>query len=340
MTSELLQFSKEEIKSESERLYGKLKEVGWTYSDCEFISPTTLEINKVKKEKNAVILAHSYQSPDIIFGVADYSGDSLGLSIEASKTQADIVLFSGVVFMAETAKILSPNKTVIVPSIDAGCSLADSITADDVKKLKAQYPGVPIVCYVNTTAAVKAEVDICVTSANVEKIVKNLKDDRIIFLPDINMANYLRKVVPEKEIIDYNGTCIVHENIQPSSIDSIQLMHKDVIVLAHSECPPDVLDRVDFVGGTSDMIRYIKENPDKKKFMIASECGLSDRLSVDFPDRSFLGTCVLCPYMKMNQLDNILQALKDPKPNQVIEIEEEIRIRAKKSLDKMFELTF
>ncbi|MFV2014745.1 MAG: quinolinate synthase NadA, partial [Candidatus Heimdallarchaeota archaeon] len=298
MTTEILQFSRDELKSEAERLFGHLKEVGWTHSDCEFIAPITLEINKIKKEKNAVILAHSYQSADIIFGVGDYSGDSLGLSIEAAKTTADIIIFSGVVFMAETAKILSPNKTVIVPSIDAGCSLADSITADDVKKLKTQFPGVPVVCYVNTTAAVKAEVDVCVTSANVEKIVRTIKDDRIIFLPDINMANYLRKVVPEKEIIDYKGTCIVHDNIQPSSIDSTRLLHKDVIILAHSECPPDVLDKVDFVGGTSDMIRYIKENPDMKNFMIASECGLSDRLSVDFPDRSFLGTCVLCPYMK------------------------------------------
>jgi quinolinate synthase len=324
---------------ETDRLFNHLNKVGWTYSDCELIAPITLEINKLKKEKNAVILAHSYQSPDIIFGVGDYSGDSLGLSIEAAETEADIILFSGVVFMAETAKILSPQKTVIVPSVDAGCSLADSITAEDVKNLKKQYPGVPVICYVNTTAAVKAEVDICVTSANVEKIVRKLEDEKIIFLPDINMASYLRKVVPEKEIIDYNGTCIVHDNIQPHNIDSTRLMHKDIIVLAHSECPPDVLDRVDFVGGTSDMIRYIKDHPQEKKFMIASECGLSDRLSVDFPNRSFLGTCVLCPFMKMNRLDNILQALKDPKPEQVIEIDENVRKNAKRSLDKMFELT-
>ncbi|MHA2098386.1 MAG: quinolinate synthase NadA [Candidatus Kariarchaeaceae archaeon] len=339
MTSELIQFSKEEIKSESERLYKHLKKVGWTFGNCEFIAPTTLEINIVKKEKNAVILAHSYQSPDIIFGVGDYSGDSLGLSIEASKTEADIILFSGVVFMAETAKILSPEKTVIVPSIDAGCSLADSITPKDVKKLKTEYPGVPIVCYVNTTAAIKAEVDVCVTSANVEKIVKNLKEEKIIFLPDINMANYLRKVIPEKEIIDFDGTCIVHDNIQPSSLDTTRQFHSDLIILAHSECPPDVLDKVDFVGGTSDMIQFIRDNPEKKKFMIASECGLSDRLSIDFPDRSFLGSCVLCPYMKMNMLDNILQALKEPTEEQIITLDENIRLRAKKSLDKMFELS-
>ncbi len=339
MTSELIQFSDNEIRDEALRLHTDLENVGWSLTDCEFIAPTTLEINKLKKEKNAVILAHSYQSPDIIFGVGDISGDSLGLSIEASKTKADIILFAGVVFMAETAKILSPDKTVIVPSIDAGCSLADSITVDDVKKFRKQYPGVPIVCYVNTTAAIKAEVDVCVTSANVEKIVKNMKEKRIIFLPDVNMANYLRKIVPKKEIIDFNGTCIVHDNINPLTIDGLRESYTDLIVLAHSECPPDVLDRVDFVGGTSDMIRYIEDHPTEKKFMIASECGLSDRLSVDFPDRQFLGTCVLCPYMKMNRLDNILSALKNPQTAQIIEIDEEIRKKAKKSLDKMFELT-
>lgn len=339
MTSELIQFSKNEIKDEALRLYSDLEKVGWTLSDCEFIAPTTLEINKLKKEKNAVILAHSYQSPDIIFGVGDISGDSLGLSIEAAKTEADIILFAGVVFMAETAKILSPDKTVIVPSIDAGCSLADSITVEDVRKFRKEYPGVPIVCYVNTTAAIKAEVDVCVTSANVEKIVKTMKDKRIIFLPDVNMANYLRKIVPEKEIIDFNGTCIVHDNINPITIDGLRETYTDLVVLAHSECPPDVLDRVDFVGGTTDMIRYIENHPSEKKFMIASECGLSDRLSVDFPDREFIGTCVLCPYMKMNRLDNILSALKNPQADQIIEIDEEIRKKAKKSLDKMFELT-
>ena len=166
-----------------------------------------------------------------------------------------------------------------------------------------------------------------------------MTDERIIFLPDINVANYLRKVVPEKEIIDFNGTCIVHENISPLTIDGLRDNYIDLKVLAHSECPPDILDRVDFVGGTSDMINYIKDHPKEKKFMITSECGLSDRLSIDFPDRQFLGTCVLCPYMKMNRLDNILDTLKNPQPDQIIEIDEEIRKKAKKSLDRMFELS-
>ncbi|MHA2169289.1 MAG: quinolinate synthase NadA [Candidatus Kariarchaeaceae archaeon] len=325
------------IDQEAERLFSHLREVGWTYSDCEIIAPITLEINELKKEKNAIILAHSYQTPDIIYGVGDFSGDSLGLSKQAAQTSADVILFTGVVFMAETAKILSPSKTVLVPTRDAGCSLADSITAEDVKKLKFENPGVPVVCYVNTTAEVKAEVDVCVTSANVEHIVSQLEAEKIIFIPDVNMASYLRKQLPHIEIIDSPGTCVVHDNINPGSIDAARELYPGIAILAHSECPPDVLDRVDFVGGTNDMIQFVVNNPERKRFMIASECGMADRMTVDFPEREFLGSCVLCPYMKANELRNILQALKDPQPENIITIPEDIRVRAKLSLDKMFE---
>lgn len=331
---EYVQFTESEILQESERLFQSLKEVGWTLNDCEVIAPVTLEINQLKKEKNAVILAHSYETPDIIFGVADFSGDSLGLSREAAVTDAEIILFAGVVFMAETAKILSPDKTVIVPSIAAGCSLADGITAADVRKLKAEHPNTKVICYVNTTAEVKAESDICVTSANVEKIVNALEDEKIIFIPDINMANYLRRTT-KKEVIDFPATCVVHDNLEPNSIEFARERFGDIFVIAHSECPPDVLDRVDLVGGTGDMIRYISTHPETKKYMLATECGLADRLSVEFPDREFLGSCVMCPYMKRNDLHNILQALKHPTPEQIIEIPEDTIARAKHSLDKM-----
>ncbi len=330
-----MRFTTEEIEKETERLLENMQHRGWDRTDCEIIAPLTLEINKLKKEKNAVILAHSYQTPDIVFGVADYSGDSLGLSKIAAGVDADIIVFAGVVFMAETAKILSPEKTVIVPSVDAGCSLADGVTAEDVRELREKYPGVPIVLYVNSNADVKAEVDVCVTSANVEKIVSEMPEDRIIFLPDKNMANYLRKVT-NKEIIDWDATCIVHDNIRPDSITEFRhVFGEDVIVLAHSECPPDVLDRVDMVGGTGDMINFIKEHPDKKKYMLATECGLADRLAIEFPDREFLGSCVMCPYMKQNNLRNILLALQDPKPEQIIDLPPEIIQEAKKSLEKM-----
>lgn len=330
--------SEEEIQRETDRLFDQLKNVGWTRDDCEIIAPLTLEINRLKKEKNAVILAHSYVTPDIIFGVADYSGDSLGLSKKAAETDADIIVFSGVVFMAETAKILSPEKTVVVPDIDAGCSLADGITADDVRTLKERYPGVPVVAYVNTTADVKAEADVCVTSANVEEIVSKLDSDKIIFIPDKNMANYLRKVT-DKEIIDFEATCIVHDNINPASIEIARERYGDLVILAHSECPPDVLDRVDLVEGTSGMRKFIQDHPEAKRIMLATECGLADRFSVEFPDREFIGSCVMCPYMKRNELRKILQVLTDPKPEQIIDIPEEIRLKAKRSLDRMFELT-
>jgi quinolinate synthase len=328
-------FSMDEQQQEAKRLYAKLKENGWNFDDCLLISPLTLEINKLKKEKNAVILAHSYQTPDIVFGVADFAGDSLGLSIEASKTSADMIIFAGVVFMAETAKILSPEKTVIVPSIKAGCSLADGVTTADVRMLKKKHPNTPVVVYVNSSAEVKAEADICVTSANLEKIVKNIKSEKIIFLPDKNMANYLRKIT-DKEIIDWEATCVVHDNIDPESVDfARERFGDDIIVLAHSECPPDVLDRVDLVGGTGDMINYIKNHPEHNKFMLATECGLADRLQSDFPDRQFVGSCVMCPYMKKNELRNILKALKNPTSEQFIEVPDEIRLKAKKSIDVM-----
>ncbi|RMG21440.1 MAG: quinolinate synthase NadA [Methanobacteriota archaeon] len=330
--------TEEEIQKETDRLYADLKNVSWTREDCEIIAPLTLEINRIKKEKNAVILAHSYVTPDIIFGVADFSGDSLGLSKQAAETDADMIVFSGVVFMAETAKILSPDKTVVVPDINAGCSLADGITAEEVRRLKEQYPGVPVVAYVNTTADVKAEADVCVTSANVEQIVNKLDSDRIIFIPDKNMANYLRQI-SDKEIIDYDATCIVHDNINPESIDIARERYGDLVILAHSECPPDVLNRVDLVEGTSGMRKFIQEHPEAKKIMLATECGLADRFSVEFPDREFIGSCVLCPYMKRNELRKILQVLTDPKPEQIIEIPEDIRVKAKRSLDRMFEMT-
>lgn len=329
-----LKFDEETMQKEVDRLYSHLDKVGWSRSDCEIIAPLTLEINKIKKEKNAVILAHSYQRPDIIFGIADYSGDSLGLSREAAATDADIILFAGVVFMAETAKILSPEKTVIVPRRDAGCSLADSITAADVRNLKKKYPSIPVVAYINTNADIKAEIDYCVTSANVIQIVESIESDEIIFLPDKNMANYIRKSTG-KTVIDWEGKCIVHEEFSPESVIEVKEMHSDIMVIAHSECPPDVLEKVDMIGGTSDMKRFIENNPDTKKLFLVTECGLSDRFAVEYPDREFYGTCSLCPYMKMNDMKNILDALLHPKDEQIITLDEEIRVKAKKSIEKM-----
>ena len=335
MAQELV-FEDNQIEAEAVRLHNSLKKVHWTYDDCLLIAPLTLEINQLKKEKNAVILAHSYQTPDIVFGVADFTGDSLGLSKEAAKTDADTIIFAGVVFMAETAKILSPEKTVIVPSRAAGCSLADSITGEDVRKIKEEHPGTKVIAYVNTTADVKAETDICVTSANVEKVVTSLPDEKIIFIPDRNMANYLRKLVPNKEIISWaDGACIVHEEYRPESITSVKTQFVDLMVIAHSECPSEVLDEVDMVGGTSDMQNYIEDHPDQKKFFLVTECGLSDRFAIEYPDREFYGACSLCPYMKEVMLKNILESLKNPSDDQIITLDADIMSMAKGSLDEM-----
>lgn len=335
-TSTSIKFSDEEIDQETDRLFSKLSHVDWSRPDCELIAPLTLEINQIKKEKNTVILAHSYQTPDIIFGVADFSGDSLGLSREAAKTEADTILFAGVVFMAETAKILSPHKTVIVPKIEAGCTLADSITGEDVKELRLKYPGVPIVAYVNTTADVKAEIDVCVTSANVLQVVNSIESDKIIFLPDKNMANYIRNETG-KEVIDWEGSCVVHEEFDPDSVINVRDLYNDIYVIAHSECPPDVLDKVDMVGGTSDMQNYIESHPEQIQLFLVTECGLSDRFAVEYPDREFYGTCALCPYMKMNTLANILEALKNPTDEQIITLDTELMEKARGSLERMLE---
>ncbi|MBI4399395.1 quinolinate synthase NadA [Candidatus Micrarchaeota archaeon] len=332
-----VQFTQQEIKEEAERLFSKLSHLDWTMDICLVYAPITLEINRLKKEKNAILLAHSYQTPDIVYGIADFVGDSYGLSKKAQETSSDVILFSGVVFMAETAKIINPTKTVLVPARDAGCSLSDSITGEDVKKLKARHPNAPVICYVNTSAEVKAESDICCTSANALKIVQSLPDKEIIFIPDQFMAQNIAKLT-DKKIISWDGYCIVHKDFTGERVDEFRKAYPDLKILAHTECSPSVIDKVDLAGGTEDMVKYVKAS-DSKKFMLITECGLADRMRVEHSDKEFIGMCNLCPYMKKNNLLNILQALKNPKPEQIVTIPEETRKRAERSLQRMFELT-
>ncbi len=327
-------FSEEEIEKETDRLYEHLQEVGWTREDCKLIAPLTLEINKLKKEKNAIILAHSYMRPQIIFGIADHVGDSYGLSKAAKETDAEIIVFCGVEFMAETAKILNPDKTVIIPDREAGCSLADSITAKDVLELKKKYPGIPVACYINTTAEVKAVCDVCVTSSNAERILKNLPGDKVIFVPDKHMGRNLAKSTG-KEIIIWDGKCIAHDEFQEEHVKEVRKMFPGVKILAHAECDPSVVSLVDLVAGTSGMIKYIKEHG-AGTYMLVTECGLSDRLQVEFPESKFVGTCMICPYMKKITLKKILDALKNPSPDLIIELRPEVIEKAKKSLERMF----
>jgi quinolinate synthase len=325
------------ISAEAIRLHGRLRAVGWSLAECELIAPITLEINRLKHQQNAVVLAHSYQTPDIIYGIADHTGDSLGLSQAARDTDAGTIVFCGVRFMAETAKILSPDKTVLLPAPNAGCSLSESITAAEVRELRAKYPGVPAVCYVNTSAEVKAECDACCTSANNVAVVNAMEGDRVIFLPDKLMAQNLQPYV-DKELITWDGTCMVHEDFGIPEVNAFRSQYPGAALLAHTECLPDVVGAADMAGSTSGMEKYIEAHPDKKQFMLVTECGMTDKLKVQFPDRDFVGTCVLCPHMKRVELRKVLQALRDPAPEQVIELEPEVISRARKAIDRMIEI--
>lgn len=328
---------KDKVDQETDRLYQALKYVGWTKGECALHAPLTLRIQQLKAERHAVILGHSYQTPDILFGISDVKGDSLELSRHAQKTEAKVIVFCGVRFMAETAKILSPEKTVLLPSPDAGCSLDESITAEDVKALRRRHPNAAVVCYVNTSAAVKAECDVCCTSANALKVVESVPQGEVIFLPDEYMAKNLQPLT-KKKIIPWHGHCIVHETFTTAQVDAVREAYPDVKILVHTESPEAVVAAADLAGGTGDMIRYVKQSP-SKTFMLVTECGLSERLKVELPDRQFVGTCTLCPHMKKINLANVEQVLEHPRPDQIIDIPEDIRLRAARAVDRMLALS-
>jgi len=335
----MMTFPKDALEAEAQRLFAALKHAGWVLEECRLHAPLTLEIRTLAKAKNAVILAHSYLTPDVLYGIADFRGDSLGLSEEARKTDADVIVFCGVRFMGETAKILSPGKTVLVPAPDAGCSLSESITAADVRRLRAENPGAAVVCYINTDAAVKAECDACVTSANAVDVVMGLPEKKIVFLPDKYMAGNLAIACPGKEFVTWDGRCIVHEEFTPARAQAWKDAWPKAKMLVHTECTSGVVGLADMAGGTGDMIDYIRKHPEADEFMLVTECGLSDRMRIEFPEKTFIGTCGLCPHMKRVELRKVLQVLTDPQPDQIIEVPEDVRIRAKRALDRMFELT-
>ena len=322
-----------EIKKATDPIYNKISkaipDIEWT-----FHAPYIYEINKLKKEKNAVILAHNYQTPEIYHGISDFSADSLALAIEASKTKADIIVMCGVHFMAETAKLMNPKKKVLLPDMKAGCSLSSSITGDDVRMLKRKNPGVPVVSYVNTSADVKAETDVCCTSANAVKIVNSLGTKKVIFLPDDYLAKYVASQT-NVEIISWKGTCEVHEQFTDTEINEIRKNNPDIKVIAHPECPPDVINASDFAGSTSGMIKYVKENQPKKVMMV-TECSMSDNIQIDNPNVEFIRPCNLCPHMKRITLPKILDCLKN-ETNEILMSEDIIR-KARKSVEKMAEI--
>lgn len=336
------------IEAEAERLLGALMHVEcdprgrtWNLDTCRAIAPLTLEINRLKKEKDAVILTHSYVEPEIVYGVGDFRGDSYYLSLAAKKSRAKIIVFAGVVFMAETAKILSPDALVVVPDRGSGCSLADSITGDGVRKLKALYPDATVVCYINSTADVKAECDVCVTSGNVHDIVAQLPAHRILFVPDRLMAENLRAELRhrgvDKEIISSDGTCLVHDEFTVGQVAAARAQFPGLKVVAHPECQPEVAAAADFVGSTGAMMKYVKTTA-APYFLMLTECGLVGRLEVESPDKNFIGGCRLCPYMKLNSLEKVRAALAAPRSDQIVTLDEALRVRAARCIERMFEL--
>lgn len=274
-------------------------------------------IEKLKKQHNAVIMAHNYQTPEIYHLVSDFVGDSLALAQEAVRSDADVIVIAGVHFMAETAKLLNPDKKVLIPDLKAGCSLAESITPEDIRKLKAQYPGVPVVTYVNTSAAVKAETDICCTSGNAVRVVESLKTDRVIFLPDEYLAHYVAQQT-NVEIISWKGKCEVHERFTADEIHNYREGFKGLKVVAHPECPPDVQKAADFVGSTAQMIDFVKEKKPENVFLV-TECSMSDNISVELPETNFVRPCNFCPHMKRITLEKIEAALESGGPEIILD---------------------
>jgi quinolinate synthase len=314
----------------SEHLYSKVRHaipaIEWP-----MLSKDIDAIIALKKSRNAVILAHNYQTPEIFHCVADIVGDSLALAREAMHVEADVIVLAGVHFMAETAKLLNPSKTVLIPDRGAGCSLADSITPEDVRLLRQNYPGVPIVTYVNTSAAVKAESDICCTSGNAKVIIESLGVDRVIMLPDEYLARNIAAETKVK-VITWTGHCEVHERFSAEEVRQLRENHPGVVVLAHPECPPDVLAEADFAGSTAAMSSYVatKRPP---RVVLLTECSMSDNVAIQYPDLEFIRPCNLCPHMKTITLGNIRRALETMQHQ--VTIDESVATRARLAVERM-----
>ena len=319
-----------EIAEATASLYSRVQSV---IPDIEwpFHAPYVDAVNRLKRQRNAVILAHNYQTPEIFHCVSDFVGDSLALARQAVAADADVIVLAGVHFMAETAKLLNPEKVVLMPDMEAGCSLAASITAADVRLLRETYPGVPVVTYVNTSAAVKAECDICCTSGNAREVVESLGVDRVIFLPDEYLARYVAGQT-DVEIISWHGRCEVHERFTAGELRAYREGQPDLVIIAHPECPPEVWEEADFVGSTSQMIRYVgAERP--ARVLMVTECSMSDNVAAEHPEIEFVRPCNLCPHMKRITLPKILRSLEAMEPR--IEIDPDVAERARLAVERM-----
>jgi quinolinate synthase len=326
-----------QVARDTRALYQKVShvvpEIEWPV-----FAPTIAAINRLKREKGAVILGHNYMTPEIFHCVSDFVGDSLALAREAARTDAKIIVQAGVHFMAETSKILSPDKTVLIPDVKAGCSLAASITGADVRLLRQKYPGLPVVTYVNTSADVKAESDVCCTSSNavavVEDIAREFKTDTVIMIPDKYLAQNVAKLTGVK-VITWEGACEVHERFTAAEIRDYRKAHPGIVVLAHPECPPEVVAEADFAGSTSALINYVGEHHPHRVVMV-TECSMSDNVAAEYPDIEFIRPCNLCPHMKRITLAKILHSL-ETMTTEVI-VDPAIAVRAKRAIDRMLQV--
>lgn len=309
-----------------ERVKTVIPEVEWPVH-----APYVAAINELKKQRNAVILAHNYQTPEIFHCVADITGDSLALARKAVETDADVIVVAGVHFMAETAKLLNPDKIVLIPDERAGCSLADSITAANIREMRKKYPNTPVVTYVNTSAEVKAESDICCTSGNAVEVVESLGVDQVIFLPDEYLANYVAQQTDVK-IIAWKGHCEVHERFTGAQLEQYRKDYDELTIIAHPECPPDVLEASDFVGSTAQMQAFVQTEKPKRVLMV-TECSMSDNVAADITDVEFIRPCNLCPHMKRITLANIYDALDTLEPR--VEIDSAVAVDARLAVERM-----
>jgi len=316
-------------------IYSKMERV-ISPPDWAIFAPYVVAINALKKQRNAVILAYNYMTPEIYHGIADVVGDSLQLAIEATKVEADVIVQCGVHFMAETSKILNPSKTVLIPDMEAGCSLAESITAEGIAQMRAQYPGAPVVTYVNTTAAVKAASDICCTSSNAAQIVAAQQSDTVIMTPDKYLAQNVAKQVPQKRIVWWDGACIVHERFTAQDLNDFRAYNPETRVIAHPECPPDVVEAADFSGSTSGIIAYVeRERP--AQAMLVTECSMASNISDSLPDVDFVGPCNMCPYMKKITLEKVLWTLHTMQG--AVEVDAAVADKARIAVERMIDMS-
>src|ERR1041384_5559852 len=319
-----------QVERETAHLYERVRAVVPPV-EWPFFAPYVKAINDLKQERNAVILAHNYQTPEIYNGVADFVGDSLQLARQATKVKADIIVQCGVHFMAETAKVLNPDKTVLIPDLKAGCSLASAITGEDVRLLRERFPGVPVVAYVNTSADVKAERDITCTSSNALQVVESLGVDKVIFVPDQYLAKYVASQTKVK-IIAWKGSCEVHERFTGDELAMVRANDPSVQIVAHPECPPDVIAASDFTGSTAHMIDWVRKNK-PKRVVLVTECSMADNVQAELPDVEFTRPCNLCPHMKRITLPNILDSLLQMKEEVVID--PTIAEKARRAVERM-----